>query len=617
MNPYKPILLAAVLLLGKPLFGQEISRIEPPNWWVGMSDPVVQIMLYGPGIGELEAKSSRKGVRVIRSVCPENKNYLFVDLEIGPKTKPGNIPIDLYRQGKPVKTFQYPVFSREPGSSAREGYTPRDVIYLITPDRFANGDPGNDDVAGMLETPNRSDKNGRHGGDLEGIRQHLDYIRQMGFTALWLNPVIENNMPQWSYHGYAITDFYKVDPRMGSNSSYKALCAEAKSKGIKMIMDMIHNHCGLHHWWMKDPPTHDWINYQDKPLLETNHQKTLHPDPYAAPEDLAILEDGWFVQTMPDLNVRQPFLANYLIQNSLWWIEYAGLAGIRMDTYLYPESHFMSDWTKRVMTEYPHFTITGEVWFHQPPFVAYWQRGKQNADGYVSYLPSLFDFPLNDAMIKALTTPDTWGSGWIYLYEMLAQDFQYPNPEQLVVFPDNHDMSRIYAQLGEDIARVKMAITYVLTIRGIPQIYYGTEILMNSPRQRDDGMVRADFPGGWSGDQVNGFTGAGLTTSQKEMMAFVKKLIQWRHDTPAIWQGRTEHFVPQNGVYVYFRYTDTQKIMVILNKNNQPTSLDFRRFASMLEGTQFGTEVLTGEKIDLRQPLVLSSPGPTILQIGK
>jgi glycosidase len=589
------------------LFSQIPERVEPPNWWTKMHNPNLEILLYGKNIGVLRPKIKSKGIKLLQYKCPENENYLFITLFINSNCQAGEFPIHLY-EGKVLKsTIQYSLKERTPESDTRKSYTPGDVIYLITPDRFANGDQTNDNIEGMLEKSNRNSKNGRHGGDIEGIHQHLDYIANLGCTAIWINPLLENNMPKYSYHGYAITDFYKTDPRMGTNESYRALCDYAHQKGLKIIMDGILNHCGLEHWWMKDLPTQDWINYNQQEYTETNHRKTLQPDPHAAKEDLTILENGWFVPTMPDLNLTNPWLATYMIQNSIWWIEYAGIDGIRMDTYLYPDQNFSAIWSKAVMTEYPGFNITGEVWYEQPAVLSYWQKGKTNTNGYVSYLPSLFDFPLQLALVKSLNSDNSWGNGWVNLYETVALDFEYPNPDNLVVFADNHDMSRLYAQLDENIEKVKLALAYILTTRGIPEIYYGTEILMTSPKQRDDGMVRSDFPGGWDSDSVNAFTGAGLNAEQKSMQQYVKKILIWRKTATAILSGKLIHYVPENGIYVYFRIADQQQIMVVLNKNSTAQILNLERFRNLLNQHHVGKEIISGNQISLEKSITISA----------
>ncbi|MBK9982892.1 MAG: glycoside hydrolase family 13 protein [Saprospiraceae bacterium] len=599
------------------LYGQTVDRVEPPNWWIGMKDPNLQIMVYGKNISKLRPEINYKGVTLLKSTCPENKDYIFLDLTIKKNTKAGIVPILFFDERKQVVKIEYPLLLREVGSAERQGFKSSDVIYLITPDRFADGDPTNNDAEGLSEKSNRGNKNGRHGGDIEGMRQHLDYIADLGFTAIWPNPLLENNMPRYSYHGYAITDFYKVDPRMGTNESYKSFCQEASHKGIKVIMDMIINHCGLEHWWMKNPPTKDWINYYDKPYVQTSHRKTIQMDPYAAQEDHDVFTKGWFEPHMPDLNPLNPFLGKYLIQNSIWWIEYAGLSGIRMDTYVYPDENYMSQWSERVMNEYPDFTITGEVWHLNPAIVSHWQRGKSNTNGYKSYLPSLFDFPLQNALRNALMSPDEGDSGWAILYEMLAQDFQYPDPQNLVVFPDNHDMSRMYAQLKEDILKLKMAYVFTLTTRGIPEFFYGDEILMRSPEERDDGLIRSDFPGGWKGDKVNGFTGEGLTHQQTDLKEFIHRILAWRKGATAIQKGSLTHYVPESGVYVFFRYDKNEKVMVILNKNEKPVLLQLDRFRRMLGESTKGKEVITGKDIDLGDTLRLEQMGPLIIDIGE
>ncbi|TAK31748.1 MAG: alpha-amlyase [Saprospiraceae bacterium] len=593
---------------------QRISRIEPPNWWTEMKNNSVELLMYGNNIGDFNPSVNYDGLRIERVIKVENPNYLFVDLVIDEAAKPGKVQIDFFKDKKLVESHTWELWQREAGSAQREGFNNADVLYLITPDRFANGDSSNDEVAGMKEKPNRSFKGGRHGGDIEGIRQHLDYIARLGFTAIWLNPVLENNMAEYSYHGYSTTDFYKVDPRFGTNDSYRQLAQEAKANDVKLIMDMIVNHCGLEHWWMKDLPASDWINSWDT-YTQTNHRKTLLQDPYASEYDKKILSDGWFVPTMPDLNQRNELLANYLTQNAIWWIEYLGLAGIRMDTYPYPDIHYMTEWTRRIMEEYPYFNVVGEEWFENPAIVAYWQRGKNNPNGYTSYLPGVMDFPVEMQLAKALNAKEEWKAGWINLYEMLALDFVYPNPENLVTFPDNHDMSRFFTQVNEDFNLFKLGLTFILTTRGVPQIYYGTEILMKNPGTTDHGIIRSDFPGGWAADTVNAFTGEGLTSQQKEATIFLKKLLQWRKNTSAVQTGKLTHFEPKDGVYVYFRYDEQQKVMVILNKNESPYSLKLNRFAEMLKGVTSGKDALSGLTFDMSRAIDLPLKSPLILEL--
>lgn len=517
-----------------------------------MKNPDLQLMLHGQNISHLQPELKHPGVKVKAVTKVKNPNYLFVTLNIE-NAKPGKSDLKLKRDGKTVERYTYELRKRDPKSATRQGFDTSDVLYLITPDRFANGNPKNDSVKGMDDKLNRSDKGGRHGGDISGLIDHLDYVDEMGFTALWVNPVLENDQPSYSYHGYSTTDFYKVDPRFGSNEEYLQLSSLAKERGIKLVMDMILNHCGSAHWWMDDLPTDNWLNFQGD-FKTTNHRREAIQDPHASAYDYRMHTEGWFVESMPDLNQENELLANYLIQNTIWWIEYAGLGGIRMDTYSYPDPQFMSEWTHRVMEEYPNFNIVGEEWSVNPAIVSYWQRGKQNWNGYVSYLPSLMDFPVQNALAESLKDDESsWESGWMKLYTMLVNDFLYPDPNNLVVFPDNHDMDRIYTQLNQDPELTKLAVTYVLTTRGIPQLYYGTEILMHNDEPDDHGIIRTDFPGGWAGDKRNAFTGTGLTREEQDMHQFTKRLLNWRKNAEVIHTGKLTHYAPMKGVYVYFR----------------------------------------------------------------
>ncbi|TAJ13674.1 alpha-amlyase [Marinilabiliaceae bacterium JC017] len=598
------LMLLAFILLCSTLAGAKtkLERVEPAFWWVGMKDSHLQLLVHGENISELRPAIDYPGVTLDRIVQVKSPNYLFLYLTLDQDVKPGTFDIKFTHKNKTVLTYAYQLFEREEGSAMREGYNTSDVMYLITPDRFANGDTGNDNMPGMKEQANRQDSHGRHGGDLAGIINNLDYIEDMGYTALWLNPVMENNMTRTSYHGYAITDFYKIDARYGTNDDYARLAKEAKKKGIKLIIDMILNHCGSEHWWINDLPTEDWLNYQDG-WQPTTHLRESIQDPYASDYDKKRHADGWFVESMPDLNQRNPLLADYLIYNSIWWVEYAHLGGIRMDTYPYPDKHFMAEWTRRVMTEYPNFNIVGEEWSVNPTIVAYWQKGKQNPDGYTSWMPGVFDFPLQKALVDALNENDKeWGHGLIKLYSTLANDFVYANPTQLVIFPDNHDMSRFYTQINEDFDMYKMGMAYLAVTRGIPQIYYGTEVLMTNPNSDSHGEIRSDFPGGWEGDAVNAFTGEGLTAKQKEAQAFMKQLLNWRKNATVVHHGQLKHFAPAftSGIYTLFRYDESSIVMLIMNKNTEEKAVDLQNYkAEILGNATQGTNVLTGEKISL------------------
>ena len=614
-------LLAAMLLA--PLTAcsdsASIERVEPPFWWTGFRETELQLMVYGENIAAMEPSVDHPGIAVTRAERVASPNYLFLYLDIGAEAAAGTFEITLSGAGRTL-THPYRLDEKNPDPLHTQGFSTSDAIYLITPDRFANGDPENDNVDGMGDKVDRSKPGGRHGGDIQGILDHLPYVADMGFTAIWLNPLLENRMPSYSYHGYSTTDFYRVDPRYGSNEQYRDLVAAARARGIGVIMDMIVNHIGTGHWWMEDLPTGDWLNLQDDPR-RTNHEHITEQDPNASDYDRDLYSDGWFDDGMPDLNQRNPLLADYLTQNALWWIEYLGLAGIRMDTYPYPDKHYMTEWTRRVMLEYPHFNVVGEEWTDNPAAVAYWQAGQVNQDGYVSYLPSLMDFPLQSALRWGLVTAedskmeDLRPGGLLYLYRTLANDFVYPDPDALVIFPDNHDMSRIYTQLGEDQDLFRMAMAYILTMRGVPHLYYGTEILMSNPGTEDHGIIRSDFPGGWPGDERNARTGAGLSEQQKAAQAFLKRLLHWRRDQEVIHSGQLTHFVPKDGTYVYFRHDDEAGVMVVLNKNPETHELALARFSERLEDYSEARDVISGETLPLGDTLTLEPRSVRILEL--
>jgi len=573
----------------------DLQRVEPMFWWAGMKSPDLQLMVYGESIATTEVSLEYPGVTLYSVSKVENPNYLFIDLKLDKNVKPGSFDIQFKKDGKNVESYSYELKARETGSAERMGFNTSDVIYLITPDRFVNGNPDNDWVEGMKEKLNRNDRDGRHGGDIRGIINSLDYLQVLGFTAVWLNPVLENNMTRVSYHGYSTTDFYRVDPRYGSNEEYLELNEELDKRGMNLIMDMIFNHCGSEHWWMDDLPMDDWINNHPEYTI-TTHRRTVNQDPHASEADRSAMADGWFVPTMPDLNQKNPFMATYLIQNSIWWIEYAGLEGIRQDTWPYPDKDMMADWTEKVLEEYPKFNIVGEEWSLNPAIVSYWQKGKNNIEGYHCSLPSLMDFPLQDAVSRGLREEETWGSGLVTMYESLANDFLYADPWNLVIFPDNHDMSRMYMQLGEDVDLLKMAMAYFLTMRGIPQFYYGTEVLMTHHGDHH-GDIRAEFPGGWADHKVSALTGEGLTAAQKDMLQYLSTIQNWRKNKEVIHHGKLMHFVPEDGIYTYFRYSEDEAVMVVLNKNNAEKTLSTERFGEILKGYSSGREVISGTTI--------------------
>ncbi len=613
--PY--LFISAFLLFSNSLNGQSIEKIEPPFWYAGMNNPELQLLVYGKNIQSLYPHIQYDGVKVKQVHLVDNPNYLFIDLHIDGIAKPGTFEIKFQSNKKTILTQNYDLRKRKDNMANRSSFSTKDVIYLITPDRFANSDPTNDEVDSMKEKLNRSAELGRHGGDIQGIIDHLDYIKEMGFTAVWLNPILENNQADTSYHGYSTTDYYKVDPRFGTNEDYINLSQIAADKGLGLIMDIIVNHCGSGHWWMNDLPSDDWVNNQNLPYQQTNHRKSTLLDPYASPSDRKIMTEGWFVPTMPDLNQRNPLMSKYLIQNSIWWIEYANLYGIRQDTYSYPFREFMTEWTCAIMDEYPNFKIVGEEWVDDPAIIAYWQQGKNNPDGNNSCLTSIMDFPMNMALPKSLTEKEEWGKGFVRLYETLGQDFHYANPMELVIFPDNHDMSRIFTQVNEDYDLYKMALTYILTMRGIPQLYYGTEILMHNRSSGSHGIIRSDFPGGWAGDAINAVTKKGLTPQQIDAQNWVKAMLHWRQDKTVIHAGKLMHYDPRNGIYVYFRYDDNETVMVVLNKNMEATSLELERFESNIGDNKFATDVISNKKQQLGESITIPPRSASVFELTK
>lgn len=618
----------------------DIDRIEPPNWWAGFKNSQLQLLVHHPNVSKATPEISYPGVSLKEVHEADSPNYLFIDLEISKSVKAGKFNINFKFDNGDNLVQTYELKLRQKPSEEYVGFDSSDVIYLITPDRFANANPGNDIDSTLLEkTVNRKDDYARHGGDIQGMTEHIDYVHDLGFTAIWPNPVLINDMTQWSYHGYAITDFYKVDPRFGTLEEYKSLSAELKKKGMKLIMDQIANHCGVEHWWMKDFPFNDWVNYQEKfenlstPLEEmrklngeydfkrinshftySNHVRTANQDNYASKYDKTLLNDGWFVAFMPDLNQRNPFMATYLIQNSIWWIETLQLGGIRQDTYPYPDKDFMSKWAGAIMTEYPNFSIVGEEWSYNPLLIAYWQDGHINKDGYDSNLKASMDFAMQANIVQALNESESWSGGLVKLYEGLANDFAYTSPKDIMVFPDNHDMSRIFTQLKGDIVNTKMALSYLLVLPRTPQLYYGTEILMEDfAKPGDHGLIRTDYPGGWAGDAVNAFTGEGLTDAQIDMQSYLKKLLNYRKTSKAIHDGQTLHFAPEHGVYVLFRMAEDEMVVHILNKNNQPFDLDLSRFEEVGLNGKTLNNIITGESFTWDQSLILNEKGSLIL----
>ena len=602
------------------------EHVEPPFWWVGMRSKSVQILLHNAkvNIADYTVSLSYPGVTLTEVRKVENLHYLFLTLAITDDAKQGMLPLT-FIQGKRKIEYLYELKAR-PSTSPLPTVNASDVVYMLMPDRFANGDVKNDSVPGMYQGAHREIPQSRHGGDLKGISDHLDYFQDLGVTALWINPVLESNQPKLkviedgkthtydpSYHGYTITDLYKVDARFGSNEQYKQLIEQCHAKGIKVIKDMVMNHIGNEHWLAKDLPEKDWV-HQFPSFTKSNFRGSVISDPYRSAEDLTRMNSGWFDNHMPDLNQANHLLATYLIQNSLWWIGYAGLDGIRMDTYPYPDKEFMARWARTIMEEYPSFYLVGEVWITAVPTTAYWQKGMINRDGYQSYLPSVTDFPLCEAIPQALNEKEGYDTGLARLYFLLSQDFIYPNANNLLTFLDNHDRSRFFNSVNKDVAKFKMGLAFLLTTRGIPQLYYGTELHVEGDYSSHP-EVRRDFPGGWANDKANAFTREGRTREQNEIFDFTKKLLNWRKGNPAFQGGRLIHYVPESNVYVYFRIKGRERVMVVLNASEKEVTLKTDRFKESIGEASKAQDVISGNRLESLTSLTLSSHGVLILEI--
>lgn len=607
----KNLLLSLIICLLFPGFlSAKGITAEPAFWWSGMKNPELQLMVYGENIASFRPSVSYPGVKLKSSVALESPNYLLVYLDVE-NAQPGTFDITFTKDKKQIK-MPYELKARKKDACKIKGFDSSDVLYLIMPDRFANGDPSNDNL--VMKTAYKTDRNdpsARHGGDLAGIEKHLDYIEDLGVTAIWLNPVLENDMQGGSYHGYATTNYYRVDPRFGTNEDYVRLIDKTHAKGMRVVMDMIFNHCGSDHIWMKDVPSKDWFNNLDK-YVETSHVKEVYFDPYASEYDTKRMVDGWFVPSMPDLNQRNPHVATYLIQNSIWWIEYSGVDGIRQDTYPYADYKMMVDWCNAIYREYPDYNIVGEAWMNQTMGTAFWQKDSKLNERGNTMLKSVMDFRLMGLSHSAFFGD---AGGMQALYEHLAYDYAYADIYNVLRFLDNHDTDRFLPAMPEKLDAFKQGIAFMLTIPGIPQFYYGTELLMNGTKQKGDGYIRLDVPGGWPGDVVNQFEASGRTDIQNEAWNYMQKLLKWRKGNEVIAKGKMKHFVPQNGVYVYARNLNGKQVVVIMNGNAKESVLPLDRYDEILKGYTSGKDVITGKVVSLQKELTLGAKDVLVLEL--
>lgn len=602
------IIMAVLSFLGfKTPVQASIKKVAPTFWWAGMKNTELQVLLYGEDISSSDVSLTSSDVYLKEVVRQANSNYLLLYLDLK-EARPQKFDIVL-KKGRKVTKVPYELKERIRKGTDIESFTSSDVLYLIMPDRFANGNPDNDVIPGMLENKvDRNEQFGRHGGDFKGISEHLDYISDLGVTAIWLNPTQENDMKDGSYHGYAITDYYQIDRRFGTNEEFCNLVNEAHGKGLKVVMDMIFNHCGSENYLFKDKPQDDWFNFRSN-YVQTSFKTASVMDIHASDYEKDIATDGWFTQVMPDLNQRNRHVARYLIQSSIWWIEYVGINGIRQDTHPYADYDFMSSWCKEVLEEYPHFNIVGETWLNSNVLVSYWQKDSKLAAPKNSNLPTVMDFPLTDLMGKAFDEETTEWSGGLYrLYDYHTQDLVYANPMNLLIFLDNHDTSR-FCKNEEDaknIVRYKQAITYLLTTRGIPQIYYGTEILMAADKSEGDGCLRRDFPGGWKSDKVNCFTAEGRTDLQNEAFDYTRKLLNFRKGNEAICKGTMKHFSIFKGVYVYERKYNDKSVVVFMNGTDEKQTLSLVPYREILPSSS-ATDFISGKNVVLDEEITLDS----------
>ena len=627
-NSLKQLLILGFLWLGlgNSLFAQKlkIEHLEPHFWWAGMEHHELEVMIHAKNVANYSIEL--EGMRILGITKTENPNYQFVKIEtLGQKAGIYNFTL---KQGKNVIcTIPYELKERTADSKLRSGFSSADVVYLLMPDRFANGLTANDSHLQTAEKANRTNPGGRHGGDIQGIINHLDYIKELGATAIWSTPMMEDNDSSYSYHTYGQSDIYKIDPRYGSNQDYVNLVTEAHNKGLKMIMDVVPNHWGSNHWMMNDLPTYTWL-HQFPGYAQTNYRMASITDPNRSAKDKMLCEDGWFVRSMPDLNQSNPLVLNYLVQNTIFWIEYADLDGLRVDTYSYNNKEGIALWTKAIMDEYPNFNIVGEVWMSTQAQNSYWQKDSPLAatQSYNSYLPSVMDFTLQEGIMKSFSeTTANWNNGLMRFYDNLALDFVYKNPNNLLIFSENHDTQR-FNEMYSSVDDYKLMMTLLATSRGIPQIYYGSELGMKGNKDKGDADIRRDFPGGWPTDKQNAFIPNGTknenlqegrTAEQEAYFSFAKKLLNWRLTAEVIHKGQTVQFVPQNNVYVYFRKLNNQKVMVVMNNSLENQTIDLNRFSEELADFHALKEVISGNVIALKNQLTINSKSALIIELEK
>ena len=620
-NPDNPdmkknlFLIACCLLMALGLSAQipALERVEPMFWWVGMHNPNLQLIVHGNNIAARNVELNYPGVKLVAVHKVENANYLFLDLRISSSAKPGTFPVKFTKAGEKPLSYTYELKQRDNSPGRAQGVTNKDLIYLIMPDRFSNGDPSNDSFTNMREQGiHRDSIFGRHGGDLQGVMNHLDYLKDLGVTAIWLTPEIENDEPQASYHGYAVTDYYKIDPRYGTNELYKKFIEKCHSMGLKVIKDLVHNHAGTEGYTISDMPMKNWV-HQWPTYTKSNFRDMAVMDPHAAPADRKQMLDGWFDHRMADLNENNPYVQNFLTQNHIWWVQYAGVDGFRLDTYPFNDPQYMAQWAQDVKAEFPHLSIFGETLVWSVADQAYFTQGNTVNQGFDTHLPGVTDGVVKDAIYEALNGTEGWTEGVNHLYAVMAQDFLYQDATRNTIFLDNHDMSRVLSVVGENISKYKSAMAMLMTLRGVPQMYYGDEILMKN-FSNPDGLIRSDFPGGWAGDKSNKFTPDGRTPAENDAFNYVRKLANYRKNTTALQTGKMMQYIPENGIYVYFRYDDNKTVMIVYNGSDNDKTITTDRYFERIKSAKQAKNIITGETIDLSK-LTIGNKSTLVLEL--
>ncbi|WP_295675974.1 glycoside hydrolase family 13 protein [uncultured Mucilaginibacter sp.] len=604
-----------VLAIGASAQIPALERVEPMFWWVGMHNPNLQLIVHGDHIASRKVEFSYPGVKLVAVHKVENPDYLFIDLRIFSGTVPGTFPIKFKKAGEKVITYNYDLKKRDASSGRAQGVTDKDLIYLIMPDRFSNGDTDNDSFAKMRETGiHRDSMFSRHGGDLKGIMDHLDYLKDLGVTAIWLTPAVENDEPHASYHGYAVTDHYKIDPRYGTNALYKQFVEKCHAMGMKVVMDLVHNHAGTEGYTISDMPMKSWVHQWPK-YTTSNFRDAAVMDPHASPADRKKMLDGWFDHRMADMNENNPYVQNFLTQNHIWWVEYSGVDGFRLDTYPYNDADYMSKWAVDVKNEFPHFSIFGETLVWSAANQAFFTEGNTVNRGFDTHLPGVTDGVWKEAVYDALNANEGWTEGINRLYAVMAQDFLYKDATKNTIFLDNHDMSRFLSVVGEDMNKYRSGMAMLMTMRGVPQIYYGDEILMKN-FSNPDGLVRSDFPGGWKEDKVNKFIASGRTDAENNAFNYVRKLANYRKNTTALQTGKLMQYIPEKGIYVYFRYDDKKTVMVVYNSRDKEQSTTTERYAERISGAKSAKNIITDELVNLSN-LTISGKSTLLLELIK